>query len=142
VNAFVDTSVVLRYLLGQTDPVDCWGRWKQAFVSELMRAEFFRAIDRLRLQGEIEDADRVQLGLDFEIFYRTCHRVPVGGQVLARADQPFPTVIGTLDALHLATLLLVQQGTGLELTLLTHDDQLARTALACGVPVLPALNCA
>jgi len=136
-NVFVDTSVVLRYLLGQPDPVVCWGKWERAFVSELIRTEFFRTVDRLRLQGEIEDAQRVQLGLDFETFCRTCHRVPVGEKVLLRAEQPFPTVIGTLDAIHLATLLLVQQGTGLELTLLTHDEQLARGALACGVVVLP-----
>lgn len=136
-NAFVDTSVVLRFLLGQPDTVDCWGRWEQAFVSELMRTEFYRAVDRLRLEGEIGDSDRVQLGLDFETVYRTCHRVAVGEQALARAGQPFPTVIGTLDAIHLATLLLIEQGTGLKLTLLTHDQQLARTALACGVDVLP-----
>lgn len=133
---FVDTSVALRYLLGQADPVGCWGKWEQAFVSELIRTEFYRVLDRLRLQGSIGDADRVQFGLDFETFYRTCHRVPVGEKVLGRAEQPFPTVIGTLDALHLATLLLAQQGTGLEITLLTHDEQLARTALACGVDVL------
>lgn len=136
-NVFVDTSVVLRYLLGQADVVDCWGQWEQAFVSDLIRTEFYRTIDRLRLQGEITDADRVQLGLDFVSFFRTCHRVPVGEKVLARAEQPFPTVIGTLDAIHLATLLLVQQATGHEITLLTHDLQLARAALACGVPVLP-----
>jgi predicted nucleic acid-binding protein len=138
-NVYVDTSVVLRVLLGQANVVDCWSNWEQAYVSELIRTEFFRTIDRLRLQGVIGDIDRVQIGLDFEIFYRTCHRIPVSEKILRRAEQPFPTVIGTLDAIHLTTLLLTQDQKGMPMTLLTHDEQLARTALACGVEVLPVL---
>jgi len=45
--------------------------------------------------------------------------------------------LGTLNAIHLATLLQLRQDLDLELTLLTHDDQLARAALASGVKVIP-----
>jgi hypothetical protein len=85
----------------------------------------------------VGDEDRVWLRRNFEIFWRTCHRIPVSAGVLNRAEEPFPTVLGTLDALHLSSLLLAQQSEGIELTLLTHDLQLGRAALACGVTVLP-----
>jgi predicted nucleic acid-binding protein len=136
-NVLVDTSVVLRVLMGAEDPIDCWGKWERAYVSTLVRTEFFRTVDRLRLAGELGDEDRVQLRQNFEIFWRTCHRIPVSVGVLSRAEEPFPTVLGTLDALHLSSLLLAQQSEGIELTLLTHDLQLGRAALACGIRVLP-----
>ena len=136
-NVMVDTSVVLRMLLGEEDPVDCWGKWQRAYVSALVRTEFFRTVDRLRLGGELGDEDRVLLHRNFEIFWNTCYRIPISEAVLSRAEEPFPTVLGTLDALHLASLLLVRQSEGVELILLTHDLQLGRAALACGVDVVP-----
>jgi hypothetical protein len=45
--------------------------------------------------------------------------------------------LGTLDAIHLSTLLLTRVQTGLNLILLTHDLQLARAGVACGVVVNP-----
>jgi len=136
-NVFVDTSVVLRVLLGQPDPVACWAGWERAFVSQMLHTEFHRTLDRLRLDGALDDVERVRLAQHFAIFWSTCHRVPVSDKILIRAAEPFPTVLGTLDAIHLATLLQLRQNLGLELTLLTHDDQLARAALASGIKVLP-----
>lgn len=133
----VDTSVVLRVLLGQADPVACWARWERAYVSQLVHTEFHRTVDRLRLEGILDDAERVRVALNFETFWRTCHRVPVSAAILTRAAEPFPTVLGTLDGIHLATVLLIRQNLGVDPTLLTHDDQLARAALASGVTVLP-----
>lgn len=134
-NVFVDTSAVLRVLLNQPDPVACWGRWECAFVSDLLHTEFHRTIDRLRLDGSLNDSKRVEIALDFAVFFHSCNRVPLSSIVLARAAESFPTVLGTLDAIHLATLLLIQQETGMALTLLSHDEQLRRAALASGVAV-------
>jgi predicted nucleic acid-binding protein len=47
-----------------------------------------------------------------------------------------PTVLGTLDALHLATALEVKRALAPKLVLLTHDEQLARAARASGLAVL------
>lgn len=44
------------------------------------------------------------------------------------AAQPFPMIVGILDALHLASALEVRNGGENELTVLTHDRQLARAA--------------
>jgi len=80
---------------------------------------------------------RIARAQHLAIFWSTCHRVPVSDKILIRAAEPFPTVLGTLDAIHLPTLLQIRKNLGLELTLLTHDDQLARAALASGVKDLP-----
>ena len=60
--------------------------------------------------------------------------VPVTTGVLERAAQPFPTLIGSLDAIHLASALAVaDQYDGL--IFLTHDRGLALAARAMGFEV-------
>ena len=56
--------------------------------------------------------------------------------VLARALDPFPLPLRTLDALHLATLIFLQ-GRGAAVRLATYDARLAAGANALGVPLLP-----
>jgi hypothetical protein len=45
---YLDTSVVLRHVLGQERRLEQWGRWDAAYSSELMGVEARRAFDRLR----------------------------------------------------------------------------------------------
>jgi len=54
---------------------------------------------------------------------------------LDRAAQSFRTVLGTLDALHLATALWLVQNADVGLTLLTHDSELALAARSVNLPV-------
>jgi predicted nucleic acid-binding protein len=63
--------------------------------------------------------------------------IPLNVAVLRRAGSGFPTPLGTLDAIHLATALLWVENAATPLTLLTHDRQLATAARACGLPVYP-----
>jgi predicted nucleic acid-binding protein len=58
--------------------------------------------------------------------------------VLARASQPLPTTLGTLDAIHLATALLWKERSRMEFVLATHDAALALAARASGLAVLGA----
>jgi hypothetical protein len=53
--------------------------------------------------------------------------------VLSRAAQPFPTPLGTLDAVHLATALLWRETRGEDLVMATHDRDLALAARASGL---------
>ena len=62
--------------------------------------------------------------------------VEIGHAVLARASQPLPTALGTLDAIHLATALLWKERAGVELAMATHEAALATAARASGLPVL------
>ena len=57
--------------------------------------------------------------------------------VLERAAEPFPTLLGSLDAIHLATASVVRAHVA-DLCFATHDGKLATAARALGFTVLGA----
>ena len=132
---YVDTSVVLRILLHEPKAVEIWGQWSKAYSSALWRVEALRAVDRLRLTHEISDTEVAELVRDIQITHETFAIHPMTNQILQRASETFPTVVGTLDAIHLATALSIRQIESLDL-LLTHDSQLATAARSLGFQVV------
>jgi len=52
---YLDTSTVLRVLLRDGPVLREWGRWQQVYDSELFGVEVRHAIDRLRLDGILDD---------------------------------------------------------------------------------------
>jgi predicted nucleic acid-binding protein len=134
VTVYLDTSVVLRVLLRQPNPVACWGQWDSACSSRLWRTEAFRALDRLRLTGEIDDAEVVRLRTNIERVDPTLHVVALSDAILLRAEEPFPTVVGTLDGIHLATALVLRRHGPMD-RFLTHDQQLGQAARGLGFAV-------
>ena len=131
---YVDTSVVLRILLREPNPVGLWGRWNKAYSSALWRVEALRTVDRLRLTHEITDAQVAELVRDVQITHETFAIHPLTNEILQRASETFPTVVGTLDAIHLATALAIRDIEKLDV-LLTHDSQLATAAKSLGFEV-------
>ena len=130
---YIDTSVVLRRMLQQPGAIEHWSQWDLAVSSTLMQVEVFRTLDRLRLKGKLADSEVADLvGLLLGLA-SGLEQIPVQPSVLQRASSPFPTAIGTLDAIHLATALLWVEDNGENLTFLTHDRQLAIAARACGL---------
>jgi predicted nucleic acid-binding protein len=132
---YVDTSVVLRVLLHEPNPVGIWGQWNKAYSSALWRVEALRTVDRLRLTHEISDTEVAELVRDIQITHETFAIHPITNQVLQRASETFPTVVGTLDAMHLATALSIREIQSLDL-LLTHDSQLSTAARSLGFEVM------
>ena len=61
--------------------------------------------------------------------------VPLDTVVLERAAEPFPTLLSSLDAIHLATALLARTQVE-DLCFATHDGELATAARAVGFKVL------
>ncbi len=131
---YLDTSVILRVLLQDPLKTPLWGKWTEAFSSRLWKTEALRTLDRLRLSQAIDDSQVAKLRRDIELVNDVLHIVPVTESMLARAGEAFPTIIGTLDAIHLASALAVRDSTGLD-RLLTHDTQLATTARSLGLDV-------
>lgn len=91
--------------------------------------------------------------LEYEIWNRIHARVPAAGyhdqarqvlalvdliemapHVLARALEPFPVRVRTLDGLHLASMLWLR-ATGEPVELATYDARLAAAAHALGIPL-------
>ena len=92
---YLDTSVVLRKLFRERNPVRIWGKWDQAYSTTLWRTEAFRAVDRLRLGGDLSDMDVSELAAQIEVVHQTLVLVPVTEAILRRASEAFPTVVGT-----------------------------------------------
>ena len=132
---YVDTSVVVRVLLREPTPVRSWGQWNKAYSSALWRVEALRTVDRLRLTREISDAEVAELVSEIQIAHETFAIHPVTSQILQRAGETFPTVVGTLDAIHLATALSIREIEKLD-SLLTHDSQLGIAAKSLGFEVI------
>ncbi len=133
-NAYIDSSVVLRIVLGEPEPLPSWDRIDQALSSELIRLECLRTIDRARVQLRLgDDAVSRQRANVLEAI-DSLSLIPLSVLVLERAAEPFPTLIGSLDAIHLASALLVRDQYD-ELLFATHGQKLAVAARAMGFPV-------
>ena len=52
---YLDTSVILRVLFRESNPTPDWGRWAAAYASRLWHTEGLRVVDRMRLNGAIND---------------------------------------------------------------------------------------
>ncbi len=134
---YIDTSVVLRILFREPNPVEVWGKWEKAYSSNLWRVEALRNVDRLRLSGELSDEDVANLVKEVRLVHETLTIYPLTERILERASETFPTVVGTLDAIHLATALAIRQLEPIDF-LLTHDGQLATAARSLGFTAIGA----
>jgi hypothetical protein len=90
----------------------------------------------MRLEGQLDDEEVSTALVSIQRTSSALHEVPLSPIVVERASQSFSTAVGTLDALHLATALLVRERYAPDLMLLTHDRQLARAAVSLGFDVL------
>jgi predicted nucleic acid-binding protein len=133
-NVFVDSSVLLRVVLGEPHRLRIWPRITSPVASELIRLECLRTIDRARIHLRLEDEDVADRRAATLEAIETLSLVPIGPRILERAAEPFPTVLGSLDAIHLATALMVQDRFE-DLSLATHDQELAVAARAVGFRV-------
>jgi predicted nucleic acid-binding protein len=133
--AYLDSSVLLRMVLGQRGRLKEWRHVKEGVVSALAEVECLRTLDRLRLRGAITDQD---LAVRREAVYRLLEEIEVvepTRPILARASLPLPTPIGTLDAIHLATAMLWRESSSSDLLFATHDAALGIAARASGFRV-------
>jgi len=135
VRVYVETSVVLRAVLGEPGRLAGWSRIKDPMTSEITRVECLRALDRLRLAGGMPDRELARRRATALTTLDAFKVVRLNRAVLDRAGEPFPTLIRTLDAIHLASALLLRVRFP-SMRFATHDRDLAAAALAEGVPVL------
>ena len=96
---YIDTSVILRILFREPNPVELWGKWERAFSSRLWRVEALRNVDRLRLSGDLSDEEVADLVREIRVVHETLAIYPLTERILQRASETFPTVVGTLGAI-------------------------------------------
>jgi predicted nucleic acid-binding protein len=133
---YVDSSVLLRAVLGQRGALSGSVEPGHSMTSALTRVECLRTLDRLRIQEDLSDDEIVRRR---EAVFRLLGSLVLADvtlPVLERAAQPLPTVLGTLDSIHLATALLWQEIEAEPVSFVTHDLALSRAARACGLSVI------
>jgi uncharacterized protein len=135
-NVYLDSSIVLRPLLAQSNVIATWGSWDAAYTSDLLGLECRRAIDRLRLEGVFDDKQVAQAGEQLSSIERTIDRIRLSASIVREASRTMPTIVKTLDAMHLATAIVLRDRRGIELIFATHDDQQATAARALGFAVV------
>lgn len=133
---YVDASVFLRVAFRQRGSLPGWRDIRSAVASVLAPVECYRALDRFRLMDQLDDAEIAARRDVVQSFFSAVQLVAITDAVLLRASEPLPSVLGTLDAIHLATALLWREERGEELTFATHDAALGAAARAYGFPVI------
>lgn len=133
--AYLDTSIILLPLLGQAKGFD-WTKWDFVYSSELFGLEVRRTIDRLRLELALDDSGVGAAHQELSRIERHVGIVPLNHAVLRRSALPMPTVVKTLDAIHLTSALILQEKKRIKLIFATHDLQQATAAKAFGFEVL------
>ena len=133
VHALLDTSVVLRHILGEKNACPKLEKIEKLYASELMRIEALRAIDRLRIE---HNWSHEEVGLRIRLLTAVSAAIeiiPLQPSILRRASEPFPTIVRTLDALHIATAILWKNQINKPLLFLTHDARQGHAATAVGL---------
>lgn len=134
--AYLDSSVLLRIVLGQPNPLEEWDDITSGVASNLVRVECLRTLDRLRLRAGLSDQELAERRRTVFRFADAMEMVEVAEPILDRAAQPFPTSLGTLDAIHLATAMAWRDARRSSIAFATHDRALGTAAAASGLEVL------
>jgi predicted nucleic acid-binding protein len=134
--AYIDSSVVLRLVLGQPGGLAEWRDITRGVASGLLEVECLRTLDRLRVSGAIDANDSVERREAVYRILESLEVVEVSPAILRRAGQAMPTPLGTLDAIHLCTAELWREVRGEAPHMATHDGALALAARASGFRVI------
>jgi predicted nucleic acid-binding protein len=132
---YLDASVVIRKIQREAGSLREWGQWERAYSSELLRVEVLRTIDRTRLRGALTDGEVADVVEKARAIFDGLELLVLTKSILKRASQSLLTPLGTLDALHLATALLLVESSDVEMTFLTHDIELATAARSANFKV-------
>jgi predicted nucleic acid-binding protein len=125
---YVDTSVALAHLLAEDryPPASFWG---QPLVSS--RLLTYEVWTRINARGLSRSHGELARALLLRVAF-----VEMAPPILARALEPFPAPVRTLDALHLASMLFLRDA-GQTVQLASYDDRLSAAARKLGIDTSP-----
>ena len=137
---YAESSAVLAWLLGEEAGFRVRRVLSEAEVvvaSDLTLVECDRVLIRAVTLRELAEADAANRRAHLTRAASHWHVLRVGGEIVARARQPFPgEPIRTLDALHLASALAARLAVT-DLALLSLDDRIRDAGTRLGLPLQP-----
>ena len=133
---YIDASAVLRVLFSEPGPAVPLAGGDRVVSSQLVEVEAFRAVDRERLLGNLDDTQTATKRKELVEMLAMMDLAPVDDLVIARAKSPFAVTVRALDAIHVATAeILAAEAEGDSLEFWTHDDRPGTAALSRGLSV-------
>jgi predicted nucleic acid-binding protein len=124
---YIDSSVALAYLLAEprAPSVAFWD--SELVSSRLLEYEVWNRLQARQVRERRSSEARALLaGIEL---------LELSGSVLARALEPWPMPIRTLDALHLATADYLRRQAGQQIELASYDGRLIAAARALDIPI-------
>ena len=126
---YLDSSVALAHLFTERR-TPAAGFWNQPIISS--RLLEYEVWSRIHARGlGLSHGDQVRALID------RVSLMELSPRALARALEPFPVPLRTLDALHLATMDFVRSN-GRTVELASYDERLLAGARALGIPTFTA----
>lgn len=123
---YLDTSVALAQLLAE-DRLPPAALWKESLVSSrLLEYELWNRIHARNISSTHAEPVRRLIG--------RIALLELSAPVLARALEPFPEPVRTLDALHLASLEFLRSR-GQHLELASYDERMLACARSLEIPL-------
>lgn len=123
---YLDASVALAHLLTE-DRLPPEGLWQESLISSrLLEYEIWTRINARKLTRSHGDEVRALLA--------RVALLELAPPVLARALEPFPTLVRTLDALHLASIEFLRKQRQ-NITLASYDTRFVDAARGLRIPI-------
>lgn len=136
---YLDTSAILRILFSEAGPKAALTKSDRAVSSELLEVEAFRAIDRARLVGDLNDHQTAVKRKELTDLVSMLDLAPIDRTVIDRAKSSFAVNVRALDAIHIATAeVLAIEVEGEMVEFWTHDERQRTAALSRGLTVFGA----
>lgn len=132
---YLDSSVVVDWLFLENGKSGRIGHSSELHLSVLTRVEVCRALDRHKLRGWLTDEEIAVILHRFATFTGSAKWIPVSASVIEQAMMSFPTFVKSLDAIHIASALLLKKNGKATVTFVTHDRQQGIGAMAMGFDV-------
>jgi predicted nucleic acid-binding protein len=133
---YVDASAVLRVVFREPGPAVELQPGDRVVASQLVVVETFRAIDRARFAGSLDDRLTAAKRKELTELLAMLDLWPIDQHVVDRASGSFAVPIRSLDAIHVATAeLLAAAAEGAPLEFWTHNERQAIAAQSRGLNV-------
>ena len=130
---YLDASAILRLLFATAGSKAPLSRFVST-SSRLVEVELFRALDRSRLAGQLDELEAARKHRELSTLFGRLHLFPVGDEVIDAARAPLALPVSSLHALHAATARQVLAESG-SLHFWTHDRSQAAAAVTLGLEV-------